>query len=258
MINTSNLIQPATTIIIIIKSISIQMTKSQVEENPTVPLQRKHVCKYTNPETGIPCGQGFNERANLKVSPSFFLSVIQVHIRGVHTHEKPYSCAFCPKRFSVIGNRNDHMRRHAGIKPYKCPMPGCNHSYFRKYQLMSHGRSKKHSSISTRLFAFLVQNMPTPDLSVLNFQADVENLKSQNTVEKPEINFSSQNSCASTFPTQTNAQNDHQLNFDKFEAISYPENFYQKSRSESVFSAPKDLHQEFILNSNKKNCISYG
>ena len=44
------------------------MTKSQVEENPTVPLQRKHVCKYTNPETGRPCGQGFNERANLKVS----------------------------------------------------------------------------------------------------------------------------------------------------------------------------------------------
>ena len=77
-------------------------------------------------------------------------------------------------------------------------------------------------------------------------------------VEKQEINFSSQNSCASTFPTQTNAQNDHQLNFDKFDAISYPENFNWKSRSESVFSAPEDLNQEFILNPNKTNCISYG
>jgi hypothetical protein len=69
-------------------------------------------------------------------------------------------------KFSVIGNRNDHVRRHTGIKPYKCPVPGCNLSYFRKYQLVSHGRSKKHRHIPAGHFGLLVENMPTPDLSI--------------------------------------------------------------------------------------------
>ena len=48
------------------------MTKSQgtgeTVEIPVSPVQRKCVCKYTDPETGQPCAKRFNERANLKVS----------------------------------------------------------------------------------------------------------------------------------------------------------------------------------------------
>ena len=66
----------------------------------------------------------------------------------------------------MIGNRNDHERRHAGLRPYECPVAGCQKSYFRKYQLVSHGQSIMHRDIPTELFSLLMFNMPTPDLTV--------------------------------------------------------------------------------------------
>ena len=49
---------------------------SEIEERPRAPLQRRFVCKHTDPETGNPCGQRFNEKANLRVSFLHFFSYI--------------------------------------------------------------------------------------------------------------------------------------------------------------------------------------
>ena len=35
---------------------------------------KRYVCKFVNVETGDPCGQSFNERANLKVSFYYILA----------------------------------------------------------------------------------------------------------------------------------------------------------------------------------------
>ena len=137
------------------------------EKKIKVQQPRKYVCKWIDPKTGIVCGQGFNERANLKVSTlNYFKCLKQVHRRGVHQKVKPYKCSICLKTFSVIGNRNDHVRRHLKVKPYNCPVAGCTHSYFRKYQLVYHGRSRKHRHIHPEQFRRLMDEMETTDLSL--------------------------------------------------------------------------------------------
>jgi zinc finger protein GLIS2 len=71
---------------------------------------------------------------------------------------RPYECTVCGKLFSTSGNKHDHERRHAGVKPYLCPVAGCNMAYYRKYELVKHGSSIKHKNLMSGFFEFLMSD----------------------------------------------------------------------------------------------------
>ena len=68
-------------------------------------------------------------------------------------------------KFSTIGNRNDHERRHVSYRPYVCPVSGCKKAYFRKYELRAHGNSKAHRHLPKGAYSQLMSEMDTPNLS---------------------------------------------------------------------------------------------
>jgi KRAB domain-containing zinc finger protein len=46
------------------------------------------------------CGRFFSDKGNLII-----------HLR-IHNEIKPYRCDICSKEFRILGNYNDHKRRH--------------------------------------------------------------------------------------------------------------------------------------------------
>jgi len=55
--------------------------------------------------------------------------------------ERPFSCEFCHKRFSLDFNLRTHLRTHTGEKPYVCPVPGCFKRFNQSSNLTSHEKT---------------------------------------------------------------------------------------------------------------------
>jgi hypothetical protein len=54
--------------------------------------------------------------------------------------DKPYQCNICNKRFSEANIMTQHMRRHTGEKPYRCPEAGCTKEFSISGALTIHKR----------------------------------------------------------------------------------------------------------------------
>ncbi|KAK3872632.1 hypothetical protein Pcinc_002086 [Petrolisthes cinctipes] len=58
---------------------------------------------------------------------------------------KPYSCVYCPKRFSRRDNLTLHLRTHTGEKPYHCPH--CDYRTTISSNVYRHMRNKHQQEI---------------------------------------------------------------------------------------------------------------
>ncbi|XP_037651258.1 zinc finger protein 235-like [Sebastes umbrosus] len=55
---------------------------------------------------------------------------------GCNSHEKPFSCSVCGKKFTKKGFLKTHIRTHAGEKPFSCSV--CGKKYTKKGYLVQH------------------------------------------------------------------------------------------------------------------------
>ncbi|XP_035499651.2 zinc finger protein 516-like isoform X2 [Scophthalmus maximus] len=58
-----------------------------------------------------------------------------------------YDCNICGRRFPFLSSLSQHMRRHTGARPYKCPY--CDHRASQKGNLKVHIRSHKLGTLSS-------------------------------------------------------------------------------------------------------------
>ena len=59
-----------------------------------------------------------NRSSTTEMPPMF--AELQLHTRCVHTGERPYQCAFCPKNFQRRDLLRKHERIHTDTRPYSC------------------------------------------------------------------------------------------------------------------------------------------
>lgn len=58
-----------------------------------------------------------------------------------------YDCTICQRSFPFLSSLSQHMRRHTGVRPYKCPY--CDHRASQKGNLKVHIRSHKLGTLSS-------------------------------------------------------------------------------------------------------------
>jgi len=71
---------------------------------------------------------------------------LSAHKISIHTGEKPFACAICPKKFNKKYNFDGHMRLHKGEKPYSCDQCGKTFTfrhYIKKHKAKMHGEMEE-------------------------------------------------------------------------------------------------------------------
>ncbi|XP_047454599.1 zinc finger protein 516-like isoform X2 [Mugil cephalus] len=76
-----------------------------------------------------------------KASPGIEMEGVDDKIPGA------YDCNICGRRFPFLSSLSQHMRRHTGARPYKCPY--CDHRASQKGNLKVHIRSHKLGTLSS-------------------------------------------------------------------------------------------------------------
>lgn len=110
---------------------NVDKNESEIHLPVDESISKRHVCQF--------CGKNFPSisllTTHVRVSccnvPNSYLSISNMRLFDlflqIHTNERPFICenAECNKAFKTRGGLDLHLRRHAGIKPYKCWCGAC-------------------------------------------------------------------------------------------------------------------------------------
>ena len=96
------------------------------------PTTRMYICQFFLHGGHEVCGHQSKSKFNLKV-----------HLQS-HFKIRPHRCLACNKWFTTKQNLNDHTLRHFNEKKFRCPVKDCGQRFYRKRDLMRHGKTQVH------------------------------------------------------------------------------------------------------------------